>query len=336
MELINPLVIYIGLPIIILLIIIRLKKPIRYNKGKKVANTKYVEEIPYYKEVMKKYKTLTYLIKGICIVAILMSLLLLSRPAEVDTTDSSLYSRDIFLCMDTSQSVDELNMELIENLKKTVKNLKGERFGVAIFNTTSVLLVPLTDDYEYVIDTLNKIQKGIETSNTFSYDDSMQRVYDMNYIISGTIVGAEERGSSLIGDGLASCIYNFSNLEEDRTRIIILSTDNDVAGTELISLQDAGQLAKEKKITVFGIGPDIIRDKDKDDFEKAVKKTGGKYYTSEASTTVSKIVEDIEKTGKSLVLGQKEVRKVDKPLIPFVILIISLMTLFILNKKVKL
>lgn len=338
MELKYPLVIYIGLPILILLIIVKVKKPIKYEKGKKIANTKYVEEIPYYKEVMKKYKILVYSIKGICIVAILMSLLLLARPATVDTTDSSLYSRDIFLCMDTSQSVDELNLQLIENFKKTVKDLKGERFGISIFNTSSVMLVPLTDDYEYVIEVLNKIQKGINESynKDYSYDDSMKHTYDLNYIISGTLVGADKRGSSLIGDGLASCIYNFSNLEEERTRIIILSTDNAVEGTELINLQDASKIAKKKNITVFGVGPDSTTDRNREDFEKAVKKTGGKFYSADRSTTVTQIVNDIEKTGKNLVAGQKEVRKIDKPIIPFIILVISLMVLFILNKKVKL
>ncbi|MFR5029176.1 MAG: hypothetical protein ACLTDF_10800 [Coprococcus sp.] len=38
--------------------------------------------------------------------------------------------------------------------KKTVDELQGERFGIVIFNTSPVLLTPLTDDYEYVKDHL--------------------------------------------------------------------------------------------------------------------------------------------------------------------------------------
>lgn len=335
MELRYPLVIYIGLPIILLLIILKLKKPIDYTKGKKIANTKYVEENPYYKEIMKKYKILTYSIKGICALTMLTSLLLLARPIMIDTQDSALYSRDIFLCMDTSQSVDELNMELIENLKKTIKNLKGERFGVAIFNTSSVLLVPLTDDYEYVIESLDTVKSAIEQIQDKNYEDESY-MYNYEYLTKGTLIENEERGSSLIGDGLASCIYNFSNLEEERTRIIIFSTDNDVAGTELINIQDAAEIAKEKGITVFGIGPETIKDEDRIDLKKAVEKTGGNYYTGDNAKSVSKIVEQIEQKGKNMVMGQKEVRKIDKPQIPFIILLFSLMILFILNKKVKL
>ena len=77
----------------------------------------------------------------------------------------------------------ELTGKLI-SLTETVNNLKGERFGISIFNTTSVLLVPLTDDYDYVLDSLDKIYQSIEAIN--DYDYSSYYIYD--YIIAGTIV----------------------------------------------------------------------------------------------------------------------------------------------------
>lgn len=336
MELINPIVIYVGIPILIIISVSKLKKRDIYKNGKKVANTQYVEEIPYYKEIMKNYKRLTYFIKGVCILAILMAIILLARPAKIDTSDSIMYNRDIFLCMDVSASVNELNEELVENLKKTVESLNGERFGISIFNTSSVLLVPLTDDYEYVIEVLDQIKKGIEAEEKYDYTIMNEYAYLVSYIQSGTLVGAKERGGSLVGDGLASCIYNFTDLEENRTRIIIFSTDNDVQGEEIVTLKEATTLAKDKNITVFGIGPETIYDMDEKDFKREVEKTGGTYYTNSYSNTVSEIVKNIEQKGKNLVKGQKEVRKIDMPQIPFILLTISLMILFILNKKVKL
>lgn len=332
MELIYPLVVYIGIPAIIILVFIKVKSSMSYNKGKKIANTKYIEEIPYYKELMKKYKIVSYIIKALCVLAILISLLLIARPSIINTSDSSMYNRDIFLCMDISTSVDELNEKLVESLKETVKSLKGERFGITIFNTSSVVLVPLTDDYEYVINVLDNINKALKGNNNYDYSD--ESLYMMKYIESGTLVGNETRGSSIIGDGLASCIYNFSNLEENRTRIIIFSTDNDLEGEEIVTLQEAAQISKSKNITVFGIAPKATTEKNATELRQAVETTGGSYYTEDYS--VKEIVKEIEKKGKSLIKGQKEIKKIDVPQIPFVILVISILALFILNKKVNL
>lgn len=335
MELVYPLVIFIGIIILIILIVLKLKRKDVYKDGKKIANTKYVKSLPYYKEVIKRYKVLTNIIKIVCLVCIFLSLVLIARPVVVENTSSSMYNRDIFLCMDVSTSVNELNEELVKNLKKVVSSLEGERFGITIFNTSSILLVPLTDDYEYVnsvLDTLSESFRVSEGDSNFS-DESL---YYRNYIQSGTLVGNEDRGSSIIGDGLASCIYNFSNIQEERTRIIIFSTDNDLQGKEIVTLQEAADLARNNNITVFGIGPEAIEEDEKEDLKKAVEKTGGTYYTESFSSTVSNIVSNIEQKGKSLIKGKKEVRKIDKPQIPFIMLMISLFILFILNKKVNL
>lgn len=333
MELIYPFVVIIGLPLIIVLTLLNLKKDDSYENGKKIANTEYVKELPYYKEILKKYKILTIIIQGVCVLSIFMCLLLIARPANIDTASDPKYSRDIFLCMDVSKSVDELNIELVDKLKKTVNSLKNERFGISIFNTTTVLLAPLTDDYNYINNELDKIHSSFSINMETGFDADNWEA--SQYIISGTIEGSAERGGSLIGDGLASCVYNFSNLEEDRTRIIIFSTDNDVAGEEIISLQKAAQLCKEQKIVVFGIAPDTIQKEDAQSFKKAVELTGGKYYTMSSKNQVQDIVNNIEKTSKSLIEGQEETRKVDQPQLPFVILIISIAGLFILDKKVN-
>lgn len=341
MELVYPFVIYIGIPIILLLLIVKFRKSNSYKDGKKVANTKYIKSIPYYKNVIKKYKLLSYLIKGTSILTIFLSLLLLSRPAIIDTNEPSLYNRDIFLCMDVSFSVNKLNEEVVKSLKNIVSSLKGERFGISIFNTSSVLLVPLTDDYDYVISVLDTLNESfnLTNSNYTSTYNVENRSYLQNYIQSGTMIGDETRGSSIIGDGLASCIYNFSNLEENRTRIIIFSTDNELEGTPLVTLQEAAQIAKRKNITIFGIAPKTIgtrSEKDKTEFKKAVETTGGTLYTENSGTTISSIIDNIEQQQKTLMKGQKETRKIDKPQIPFIILVGSLLLLFILNKKVNL
>ena len=139
MELVYPFVIFIGIPIIIFLIVLNIKKPHVYKEGKKVANTKYIKEIPYYNDVIKKYKILSYLIKIICIISIFLSLLLLARPATEDTNNNPLYNRDIFLCIDVSQSLDQVNEEVIKNLNHYFKRegLSSISFGSIFHNPSS-------------------------------------------------------------------------------------------------------------------------------------------------------------------------------------------------------
>lgn len=334
MELRYPFVIVIGIICIIALFFLNKKNRDKYKEGIKVANTKYLMENIEYKAIIKKYKFFYYVAFVICIFALFFSFILVSRPAKVETTDSTMYNRDIFLCMDVSRSVNELNEQLVENLKEVVKNMKGERFGISIFNTSSVLLVPLTDDYEYILDVLDTLKDSLNITNNNNYTNS-KYLYLYNYIMAGTIVGNNDRGSSLISDGLASCVYDFPDLNEDRKRIIIFSTDNESLGTPLLTLKEAANLCKEKNIVVYAVTPNEIKSNDKIELEEAVNITNGSLYTSSNKENTSNIINSIEKQEKSLIKGKKERKTTDVPQIPFIILIILIFVFSILNIKVN-
>ena len=335
MEIKYPFIL-ITIPVILITyLIFNRKKKDNYTSGSKIANTDYIKKSKYYKNRIQKYKFIKITTITFFLSAIVSSTLLLSRISKIDTYNNELYNRDIFLCMDVSASVDELNIELIDSLKKTVTKLHGERFGISIFNTSSIVLVPLTDDYEYITNTLDQIKKSIKVNNPMNYGtyNGDDYLYISSYIYSGTIEGNEQRGSSLIGDGLASCVYSFSNLNEDRTKIIIFSTDNDLAGTPLFTLDKAAQLSKNKGIKVFGIGTKIMKDTNRKSFQNSVVKTGGKYY-DHSKSTVNSIVDDIEKTSKSLLKNNTTTKDIDLPEIPFIILIISIFGFIYMSKKV--
>lgn len=335
MELRYPFVIIIIILIIICYFIFSKKKNNKYKDGSKIANTQYLKNTDYYKSKIKRYKIIKKFIVIIFCIAITCSTILISRLAKIETINIDQYNRDIFLCMDVSTSVDELNLELVDSLKKTVRELHGERFGISIFNTTSVVLVPLTDDYNYVESVLDEIKKSIELNDPNNYekykDDDYY--YVRNYVYSGTLEGNSSRGSSLIGDGLASCVYSFSNQNDDRTKIIIFSTDNNLAGTPLVTLDKASKISKSKGVKVFGIGTKIMKSSDKTEFKNAVEKTGGKFY-EHSKSTVNNIVDDIESTSKSLLENQIETKILDIPQIPFILLILSTIGIIIISKKV--
>lgn len=341
MELKNEYMIYIGALVLLLLIFIHPKRKDNYKDGKKIMGMSYIENEPYLKKKMFIYRILCTLLMVSCIAAMAVSFLLAARPYKKVVTEKETYNRDIILCLDISYSVDELNLELVENLKDTVNNLKGERFGIVIFNSSAVLLSPLTDDYDYIIDTLDQLKESISCRLSTEISDDTYDIYDdnwlylSNYIIDGTLVGSDERGSSLIGDGLATSVYNFPELEEERTRIIIFSTDNDLEGTPIVTLSQAASICKDNGVTVYGIGTNQMFDENKEEMKSAVTKTGGTFYLQEESGTVQHIVEEIEKEGKNLVTGKTEIHEVELPEVPVVILLSSVFLMMLFMKLTK-
>lgn len=333
MELMYPFVILVIIVILIFVLVIKNKKDDKYKNGIKVANTQYIKSIPYYKEIVKKHKFFSAIVICFAIISIIFSSILIARPVTNKVTENTKYSRDIFLCMDVSTSVNELNENLVSTLKDTVKGLQGDRVGISIFNTSSTLIVPLTDDYEYVLDTLDNLQKSLKVSNGSNIKNE-NFYYLQQYIRAGTLVGNPERGSSIISDGLASCVYNFPDLNENRSRIIIFSTDNDMAGKPIITLSEAANLCKEKNITVYPIAPSSVRKTDLEGLKNVAEVTGGEVYTETTLNTTTSIVKNINEKAKSMIKTSIKKDKVDGPFIPFVALVCSLVVLIIIDRKV--
>lgn len=333
MELMYPFVILVIIVILIFVLVIKNKKDDKHKNGIKVANTQYIKSIPYYKEIVKKQKFFSAIVICFAIISIIFSSILIARPVTSKVTEETKYSRDIFLCMDVSTSVNDLNENLVSTLKDTVKNLQGDRVGISIFNTSSTLIVPLTDDYDYVLDTLENLQKALKVNNEADYKNE-DFYYLQQYIRAGTLVGNPERGSSIISDGLASCVYNFPDLNENRSRIIIFSTDNEMSGEPIITLSEAANLCKEKNITVYPIAPSSVRKTDLEGLKNVAEVTGGEVYTETTSNTTTSIVKNINEKAKSVTKTSVKKDKVDVPFIPFTILVCSILILVILDRKV--
>ena len=138
----------------IVLAFINFRRKKKYKGGAKVVVPDYLKQMPYYKFKVRSYKVMRFLLSLTIIANILLSGFLMARPYKTETTVIENYNRDIILCLDISTTVDELNATLIDKLIDVVEDLDGQKFGIVIFNTTPVLICPLTTDYEYVIDTL--------------------------------------------------------------------------------------------------------------------------------------------------------------------------------------
>lgn len=357
-----PLFLIIGIPVVVLLMaalhFFRQKRS--FKGGIKAANTKIVKELPEYKKIKIFQVAITIVMEVALCVSLISSLYLMARPSKIETLNNGVKKRDIFLCMDVSYSIYELNLELVDNLEDVVRGLDGDRFGVSIYNTSTVLYVPMTDDYDFVIQKLEEIKEYFVLQEEYMSDfgdyeylheipeQKIDRYYELreklDYYDAGTLVNNMAKGSSLIGEGLASCLYSFPHIEDaERTRIIIMSTDNDQQerGRPLLELPEAADMCKKNGVVIFGLFPNkevftnstTIGDYDteKSQFKTAVEKTGGKFYEQSATLTVSDIVKDIQ-AQEAMEVDEIVIRKsIDQPKIPFIILFISLTVFFIMG-----
>ena len=131
-------------------------------------------------------------------------------------------------------------------------------------------------------------------------------------------------------------MYDFPDLEEkDRTRVIIFSTDNDLQGTPLVTLNQAADICKKNNVVVYGIGTSQMLEEDKAEMKSAVTKTGGTFYLQEESGTVEDIVKEIEKKGKNLVKGGTQIQEVEIVKVPVAILIFSVFFMLVLKFRTR-
>lgn len=369
MHLIHPRVLQIGLILLAVLIVVMhvLKVTIKYKGGIKAANTHFVKNLDIYKSRKKFFLITSIILEACLIVSLVSSIVLVARPARKETVNNGTKKRDIFLCMDVSYSIYDLNYDLVERLEGVVSGLDGDRFGICIYNTSSVLYVPMTDDYDFVNSKLEELKEYFVLQKEFmdayydkntgyiTYNKADKEEYEkylelqekLDYYDAGTLVKNYIKGSSLIGEGLASCMYSFPRLdEEDRTRIVIMSTDNsqENLARPLVELDEAADICKKNDIKVFGIFPNKDNwswlnttdyAKDEQEFQEAVTKTGGKYYKQSDSLSVDDIVNDIERE-EALEVEEVTITKVnDQPKIFMYILFASVVVMLVIGLVMK-
>lgn len=321
MEIKYPIYIVILIGAYITIMLINSKKKNKNNK--KVANTHFITNTDIYKSIIKKYKLLISILFSLLFICILASALLNSRLVTTSTHTNKIYDRDIILCLDVSGSMTNLDSEIVKSYEEIVNNMQGERFGIMLFNSSSYTLLPLTDDYEYAKDIIKETTKAFEGAKKYDFKST-------KYIYEGT---REGEGSSIIGDGIASCVIGFPKIdEEQRSRIIILGTDNEVAGDQIITVPEAGDLAKKYNVTIYPLSPYKYSNNTKE-LEDIAKKTGGKFYTVKDTDKTKEIVSEIEKKEKTVRETSPITTVNDHPQIPIIIIVMSLLGIFIMERK---
>lgn len=317
-----PLAVAVIALVVIAIVLLRRSRP-RPDDGRPVANASRLSVLPGYRAAIGRYRVLLAALAASSALLVAASIGLAARPAASELVYPEASNRDIVLCLDVSGSMIDFDAEIVAVFADLADRFDGERIALVVFNASAVTYFPLTSDYEYIQQQLTRI------GDQFVSDDAD--------FFAGTFFGD---GSSLIGDGLASCAERFDTPEADRSRSIILATDNLVVGAPVFTLREAGELAASHGIRVYGVNPGDQSSREyldvfADEFEAVVTETGGAYYALADPDAIGSIVESISAEQAAVVQGSPERVLTDQPELPVLLAYLGLAAAMVIAWRVR-
>ncbi|MGO2684872.1 vWA domain-containing protein [Microbacterium sp.] len=271
----------------------------RQQPSAPIARAERLRALPSFRRAVRRRTTALVGVIALGMIAAVIGGVVAARPMSSETIQPVNTSRDIMLCLDVSGSMSDVDVEVLTVFEELLDGFEGERIGLTIFNSSPVQVFPLTDDYEFIRTHLESIRSSF---------DYMEEVPE-HWI--GTLNGP---GASLIGDGLASCAMRFDNLDDDRSRSLILATDNELAGASIVSLEEAANYAASAGVRVFALNPvQGVNTEMSDELVAAAQATGGEAYGLRDTTTVADIITDVQEQDATELRGQAQVVWTDDP-----------------------
>ncbi|MDR1188142.1 MAG: VWA domain-containing protein [Bifidobacteriaceae bacterium] len=304
--------------------------------GTRLANTVTFVDLPVFAQVARRHYVNCALGFAMALVAALGAVLLSARPAESQIITPQDRARDVVLCLDVSGSMYPVDAGVIEQFREIVQGFDGERVAMSWFNSSSVTLFPLTDDYSYIEQTLAPLEKQFAAvADALSFDDWLEVPLDLWPDDSGTLMG---EGSSLPGDGLVSCLSLFDGSDSGRSRSVILATDNVVEGVPIFELSEAADMAGDADIQVFALCPgsfefglmdEAYYDEGAEELEAEVERIGGRFFETSDQASVGEIIDAILAQASAPVEGAPRRVIHDRPAWGIAVLTTGLAGLFV-------
>ncbi|WP_457967756.1 vWA domain-containing protein [Arthrobacter sp. D1-29] len=296
-----------------------------------VANADRLTALPEYQAALRRHRRWLIVAAVAGITLLVSAVTAAARPVELTTIRPEQRNRDIMLCLDASGSMSSADAAVVDVFGELAREFDGERIGLTIFDSSAIQVFPLTDDYAYVQEQLKLARDafdGTSGSSTF---------------LEGTWNG---RGSSLIGDGLASCVESFpgagkpedgtaakdpewgSQGAQQRSRSVVLATDNFLSGEPIFTLEQAGALAREKGVRVYALNPgdfDYGTDPTQPgaQLRAAAEASGGSYHALDSPEAVADIVRTVQQTEAAAMQGAPRAVVTDLPDVPLTLALLS-------------
>jgi len=288
-----------------------------------VAHSNRLTNLPEYMEALKRYRLLVNATAALLSLGLLSAIILTARPASVSIITPVQQNRDIMLCLDASGSVLREDTTLIDRFSSLVSSFSGQRFGLTLFNSSAVSVIPLNDDYPLISKQLTIAAKAfkVQSGTTFTQ------------LTDGTLAGFSQ-GTSLVSDGLATCVQNLGVNNGHRPQSIILATDDEVNGTPAVDILQAVALAKQHNIRIFTIDPGVSDQSlaaDHGQLKVIAKETGGTYYALSNLNSVDSVISDIsaQQSGNFVGLPQYATNDNPKPFL-YVAVLLTIATIGLL------
>jgi Ca-activated chloride channel family protein len=294
MSLHNPFVLIL-IPIAILLFLYKQKKQVsesgfKFSSGELVGRLKASFKL-------RLSQNLIYL----RMLAVILLILALARP-QSPVADSKIQSEgiDIVLAIDCSTSMLAEDFKLggqrqnrVEVVKNVVKDFimgrKNDRIAIVAFASRAYTVCPLTLDYGWLLDNLERVKSGLVEDGT------------------------------AIGSGIATSLNRLKD-SKGKSKVVILLTDGR-NNTGKISPLTASEAAKALKIKVYTIGagskgpaPYPVKDFfgntvyqpvqidiDEDTLIKIADMTGAKYFRATDTESLRKIYKEIDGLEKTVI-----------------------------------
>ncbi len=294
-----------------------------------VAHADRLTLLPEYQAALRRHRRWLAVAVLACASLLVSTAVAAARPIGPTTIRPEQHNRDIMLCLDTSGSMSSADAAVVDVFSELAAEFDGERIGLTIFDSTAIQVFPLTDDYEYVQEQLKLARDA--------FDGKPGR----SGFLDGTWSG---RGSSLIGDGLASCLNSFPDGSKQpgsrnpgaardpagppRSRSVVLATDNFLSGDPIMTLEEAAALAKDRAVHVHALNPGDLdygsgRDQPGAQLRAAAESTGGAYYSLENPEAVPGVVRSVEETEKAALQGAPRAVVSDEPGLPLAAALLS-------------
>ena len=285
------------------------------RSGKKgwVANTGYLRGLPKYQALVRRTRASLAMAFVCFLIAVIATSVSAGAPVDRYVKHDKSASRDIVLCLDASGSMLPYDSKIGGAFRQIISHFEGERISLQLWDAYSMTMFPLTDDYDMATDVLQEMSDTIDTglirvggrlSGTQELFDYLSPVMDENQEVS-----------SLVGDGLSSCIMGFDHNDKQRSRTILLATDNEVYGDGVYDLSEAIEFAKKQGVTVTALypGSDTNLGYQAQQLRDEVRKTGGDFYDASSPSAVDSVVRQIEAEQKEELDSAGKMVETDRP-----------------------
>ena len=245
-----------------------------------VANSELLRSLPEFQRAVSRHRTTMLAAAGVALLVGALALVGAARPLERTVVAQSRDNRDIVLCLDVSGSMLDVDTQVVSTFQQLAEGFRGERISMVIFEQHRGAGLP---PHRRLRVRPRRARQGPRGAADGRRHRRLLRRHPQR---------RRQPRSSATASPRACC--SFDHPEIPRARSVILATDNEAAGRSLFSLTEAGQLARQQQIQVYGINPsDSPASSASGEMSTVVSGTGGVYYALDDLEAVPQILKAV-------------------------------------------